>query len=163
MPYYYFLSLEVSVIEMLEKGILKGDSEILGKFHKGTWLCSCINKWHCPGIHESCIKHAMLEWGQQKEIGLGHRKFWPLSQNNSEIFPLFRRFVLSVYLLCVRYLGLIKGKKPQEVTQETVQSAQEMLTDRKEKTLRSYPIFWGALERSTFRKFPSSGGIWVEF
>lgn len=43
MPYYSF-SLEASVTEMLEKGILKGDSEILGKFRKWTILYSCLDK-----------------------------------------------------------------------------------------------------------------------
>lgn len=85
---YYSVSLEASVTEILEKGILKGDSEILGKFHKWTRLHSRVDKRHCPGICESCVRHMTLEWGQQKETGLRLRNSWLLSQKNFERFPL---------------------------------------------------------------------------
>lgn len=96
---YYSVSLEASVTEILEKGILKGDSEILGKFHKWTRLHSRVDKRHCPGICESCVRHMTLEWGQQKETGLRLRNSWLLSQKNFERFPLSKE-LSWVFTLC---------------------------------------------------------------
>lgn len=40
------------------KGVLKGDSELLGKSHVWTELPSSVNSLLCSGICESWAKHA---------------------------------------------------------------------------------------------------------